>query len=133
MLILDQLTIEFSSGIPVYKQIVNWIRSEVLGGRMQAGDRLPTIRGLTESLGVNPNTVAKAYRELELSGLITSRRGDGSYVNTTDVSSTLTQEEVRRKLDELYERFASEARSFGITEEDVQQYLPARRKRDGDD
>src|ERR1019366_4623031 len=77
---LEQWQIEYKSGIPVYRQIINQACAAVAAGAFKPGDQLPTIRALSERLNVNPNTVAKAYRELELKGVIVSERGSGSFV-----------------------------------------------------
>ena len=117
---LEDMTLEFSSGIPVYKQIINRVQTEVAAGNLRGGDRLPTIRQLTASLNINPNTVAKAYRELEMSGVITSQRGNGSFVRpSTAKAAGLSKADKAAKLNELYERMKSEASAFGISEAEV--------------
>ncbi len=80
MELLQNWVIEFDSGIPVYKQIIHRISGAVAQGALREGDRLPTIRALHEALNINPNTVAKAYRELELKGMISAERGSGCFV-----------------------------------------------------
>ncbi len=69
-----------SDGAPIYQQIVDQIRFRIVSGQLRAGDELPTIRGLAESLRVNPNTVARAYRELEHEELVEKRRTTGTFV-----------------------------------------------------
>src|SRR5208283_880952 len=78
--VLDQWQVEYNSGIPVYRQIINHVCAAVAAGAFKPGDQLPTIRALSERLNVNPNTVAKAYRELELKGIVVSERGSGSFI-----------------------------------------------------
>src|SRR5580698_3424180 len=78
--IFGQWLVEYDSGIPVYRQIINQACAAVAAGTLRNGDQLPTIRALSMQLQVNPNTVAKAYRELELKGLILSERGSGSFI-----------------------------------------------------
>src|SRR5208282_6920182 len=78
--VLDQWQVEYNSGIPVYRQIINQVCAAVAGGACKPGDQLPTIRALSGQLNVNPNTVAKAYRELELKGIIETERGSGSFI-----------------------------------------------------
>src|ERR1700744_422553 len=111
--------IEFHSGIPVYKQIANRLTSAMTDGTLAVGDRLPTIRELNQALGVNPNTVAKAYRELALKGLIDGQRGFGSFVKLEDPVATLPEAQKKAKLKELYDRMLTEARSHGINEENL--------------
>lgn len=127
MIVKEALKIEFTSGIPVYRQIVNFVSSEIGKGTLRAGDRLPTIRELTETLGVNPNTIAKAYRELDLRGVITSRRGNGSFVaDASAAQAGHTAKEKKAKLDELMGRLIAEAKGFGISGQELVQHVTKR-------
>jgi GntR family transcriptional regulator len=119
--------IEFNSGIPVYKQIINQIGAALASGTLKEGDRLPTIRGLHEQLGVNPNTVAKAYRELELKGIIVSERGNGSYVNARAEAAKLTKSEQQVRLSSFYRRMLTEAAGCGLTESELINYIKERK------
>ena len=119
--------IDFSSGIPVYRQIVNLLFFEIGRGTLREGDRLPTIKDLAERLKINPNTVAKAYREMDLKGIIAGRRGDGSFVAAlTGQAVALTKDQKTAKLDELFGRVIAEAKSCGITEEDILNHIAER-------
>jgi GntR family transcriptional regulator len=114
------LSIEYHSGIPVYRQIINAITLSVANGKITKGDPLPTIRNLAEELEVNPNTVAKAYRELELTGVVVSAGRNGTVV--TGHAKTLprpSRAEREIKLKEIYSRAIAEARAHGISESDV--------------
>src|SRR5471030_675775 len=93
-----KLHISDSDGVPIYLQIVNQVKYLVAAGRLSTGDELPPIRALAESLVVNPNTVAHAYRELELAGVVEKRRTAGTYI--TGTGSLLAREEQRRILTE---------------------------------
>ena len=115
-MILENFSVEFNSGIPVYKQIINKICTLVNSKILKEGDRLPTIRKFTEILGVNPNTVAKAYRELELRGIIASQRGSGCFVAPNPVVNTLSEEDKILKMDEIFRKAVAELNSHGITE-----------------
>lgn len=75
-----QLHISTSDGVPIYQQIVNQVKYQVAAGRLRAGEELPPVRTLAEQLVINPNTVARAYRELESAGVVATRRGSGTYV-----------------------------------------------------
>ena len=120
--------IELHSGIPVYKQIANRLTSAMADGTLTHGDRLPTIRELHEVLGVNPNTVAKAYRELALKGLIDGQRGFGSFVKLDDPVNTLPdQKQKKAKLTELYQRMLTEARGHGFNEEHILTFIKQRK------
>jgi len=74
-------SIDINSSVAVYVQIENHVQFAIASGRLTTGDRLPSVRELSERLGVNPNTVAKAYRDLEVMGLLYTRRGMGVFVN----------------------------------------------------
>src|SRR6185312_14149984 len=76
-----QIRISESDGIPIYLQIVNQVKYLVGAGRLEAGEELPPIRVLAERLLINPNTVARAYRELEVAGVVTKRRTAGTFVS----------------------------------------------------
>src|SRR4051812_31983710 len=77
-----QLHISPADGVPIYLQIVNQVKYLVSSGHLSAGEDLPAIRTLAEKLLVNPNTVARAYRELELAGIVVKRRTTGTYVSS---------------------------------------------------
>ena len=125
--LLRNWKIELHSGIPAYKQIANRLTSAMADGTLASGDRLPTIRELNELLGVNPNTVAKAYRELALKGLIDGQRGFGSFVKLDDPVATLPETEKKTKLKELYQRMLTEARSHGLNEEQILSFIKQRK------
>src|SRR5215470_11766533 len=86
-----QIHISANDGIPIYLQIVNQVKYLVASGRLTAGEELPAIRVLAERLVINPNTVARAYRELESAGVVEKRRTAGTYV--TDQKSPLARPE----------------------------------------
>ena len=125
--LLKDWKIELHSGIPAYKQIANRLTSAMADGTLAHGDRLPTIRELNELLGVNPNTVAKAYRELALKGLIDGQRGFGSFVKLDDPVNTLPAQEKKAKLTELYQRMLTEARSHGLNEAHILTFIKQRK------
>ena len=106
-----------TDGVPIYLQIVNQVKYLVSSGRLAAGEELPPIRTLAEKLLVNPNTVARAYRELELAGIVLKRRTTGTYVS--DAGSRLGRRDrvkiVSRRIDALL----AEARQMGITQEEL--------------
>lgn len=114
---LDQWQVEYHSGIPVYRQIINQACAAVAAGTFQPGDQLPTIRVLSERLHVNPNTVAKAYRELELKGIIVSERGSGSFIQAPPPAPA--PREKKATLKKLYHRLLAEAASSGLTEREL--------------
>lgn len=118
-LLAEPWTIEFHSGIPVYKQIVNHVQAAIAAGRLKEGDQLPAIRALHQKLDVNPNTVAKAYRELALTGAIAAQQGSGCYVAPAQKKPALSAKQKKAKVGELYARFVAEAKGHGIDPEEL--------------
>jgi GntR family transcriptional regulator len=124
---LDQWRVEYNSGIPVYRQIVNQVAAGVAAGAFKPGDQLPTIRALHEHLKINPNTVAKAYRELEIKGFIVSERGSGSFISDQPASAPEPgAKEKKVRLKSIYDRLLADAASNGLTESEVLTYLQER-------
>lgn len=118
--------IEYNSGIPVYRQIINQACAAVAAGVLKPGDQLPTIRALSERLNLNPNTVAKAYRELELKGIIVSERGSGSFIQLQPRATAARAKETKEKLENIYRRLLGDAASSGLTESELLTFLKER-------
>src|SRR5438309_5873575 len=112
-----QLHISANDGVPIYLQIVNQVKYLVASGRLAPGEELPPIRTLAEQLVVNPNTVARAYRELEVAGIVTKRRTAGTYVS--EAGSPLARQERLRILTERVDALLAEARQMDIDTEEV--------------
>jgi len=106
-----------NSDLPLFAQIVQQCRQALAQGALRPGDRLPTVRELAEELVVNPNTVAKAYQELEKSGVTTTRRGAGTFV--ADGTSVLAPHEKERILTEKIEACLTEAVHLGFPRKSV--------------
>ena len=124
---VSELTLNFSSGVPIYRQIVQILSGKIRSGALSPGEKIPSIRDVTAELNVNPNTVAKAYRELELAGLIETRRGMGCFVAERSGSEPkLTKAEKQQHLDSLYNALVTSAGILGISEQDVSDYLTAK-------
>jgi len=121
--VLDQWQVEYNSGIPVYRQIINQACAAVAAGAFQPGDQLPTIRALSERLNVNPNTVAKAYRELELTGIIANERGRGSFIQAQPAALAPNVREKRAQFKNLYQRLLADAASVGLTERELLSFI----------
>jgi GntR family transcriptional regulator len=113
-----------SDGAPIYQQIVDQIQYRIISGQLRGGDELPTIRGLAENLHVNPNTVARAYRELEHSGLVEKRRTTGTFV--TDLTQRLTAVQRRRVLAPPIDKLIHQARHLGIGIEELVEQIRKR-------
>jgi len=107
-----QIHINSNDGMPIYLQIVNQVKYLVASGRLSPGEELPPIRGLAEQLLVNPNTVARAYRELETAGVVVKRRTAGTYVSQR--GSPLDRRERLRILTERVDALLAEARQMDV-------------------
>ena len=107
-----QIHLDPSGGVPIYQQIVTQVKLLVSAGRLRPGEELPPIRALAERLVINPNTVARAYRELEVAGVVTKRRTAGTYVS--DAGSPLARRERLRILAERADALLSEARQMNV-------------------
>jgi GntR family transcriptional regulator len=110
-----QLHISSHDGVPIYLQIVNQVKYLIASGRLEAGEELPPIRTLAEQLLINPNTVARAYRELEIAGVVTKRRTAGTYVS--DTRSPLARRERLKIVTERVDALLAEARQMNIDTE----------------
>ncbi|MCI0378847.1 MAG: GntR family transcriptional regulator [Gemmataceae bacterium] len=120
-----QLHLSPNDGVPIYLQIVNQVKYLIAAGRLEPGEELPPIRVLAEQLVINPNTVARAYRELEVAGLVTKRRTAGTYVS--DAGSPLARRERMKILTERIDALLAEARQMGV---DLEQILELIEQRD---
>jgi GntR family transcriptional regulator len=121
-----QFTLDLGSGVPFYRQIIDQVKSAIATGVLEPGDRLPTVRQLAVDLSVNPNTVGRAYTELELTGLVETQMGSGTFVGHREVRHD--DVERRRMLDRLCQEFLSRASTHGFTLDDVLDNLTTRSK-----
>ena len=121
-----QLHISANDGVPIYLQIVQQVKYLVAAGRLAPGEELPAIRVLAEKLLVNPNTVARAYRELETAGIVTKRRTAGTYVS--DGGSPLARRERVKILTERIDALLAEARQMNIGIDEVIELIRERDK-----
>ena len=106
-----------NDGVPVYLQIVNQVKQLVAVKRLIADQELPAIRVLAEQLLINPNTVARAYRELEIAGWVYKRRGAGTFIS--DKPSPLSEQERQRIIDEKIVSLLAEAQQMDISVEQI--------------
>lgn len=113
--------LDLSSGTPIYRQVVDQVRQAVVGGTLQPGDRLPSVRDLALELAVNPNTIAKAYQELERDGVIETPRGRGSFIADRDLNLPLSERLGR--LSVSVERLVAEAYHLDIPDERVEELV----------
>ena len=116
--------LDASSGVPLYQQIVEQVKHRVAAGTLLAGDRLPTVREMASELVVNPNTVARAYTDLEREGVVETRRGLGTFV--CEPASRLEAAERRRIVAAQLDRALVEALHLGVTPDEVRELLEER-------
>lgn len=119
-----QIHISTRNGVPVYLQIVNQVKYLVSSGRLRPGEELPPIRTLAEKLLINPTTVARAYRELETAGVVTTRRGAGTYIS--DAGSPLARRERTRILNEHIDALLAEADQMDFDIESITRLIHQR-------
>ena len=117
-----EFNVDRGAGLPAYLQLVQQVREALRMGWLRPGDRLPTVREVVASSGVNPNTVLKAYRELERAGLVEARQGSGTYVTASPGS---VAPEVMTELREQLAKWVHAARVEGLDTEDMQALLTA--------
>jgi GntR family transcriptional regulator len=122
-----QISIDIKSGVPFYRQIIDQVKSAIATESIAPGDRLPTVRQLAVDLSINPNTVSRAYTELELTGLVETQMGSGTFVGQHSVERD--EVERRRLLDQICQEFLSRASTHGFTLNDILENLGQRSRR----
>jgi GntR family transcriptional regulator len=113
------ITIDPSNGLPIYMQIVNQIKTSIAMGRLMPEDPLPSVRQLAVDLAVNPNTVARAYLDLEYEGIIYKRQGAGTFVSSQGVE--MSKNDRRKVLGELIEKALVEGVNLGLEEKELRE------------
>jgi GntR family transcriptional regulator len=123
--------LDLHSGVPVYRQLIDQVRGGVASGSLAAGDQLPTVRQLAVDLAINPNTVMRAYRELELGGLLETHQGTGTFIS--DKKPEKNSADRDRQLDQMAGEIAARAGAAGFRLEDLidrlRELLPAAQRR----
>ena len=112
-----RLQLDLHSGMPVYRQLIDQVRGGIASGMLAAGDQLPTVRQLAVDLAINPNTVVRAYRELELGGLLETHQGTGTFISAQKMKRTDAQRE--RQLAQIVSDCVSRAGAAGFTVDDL--------------
>lgn len=107
-----RFSLDPASGVPFYRQIIQQIEQAILARRLEPGDRLPTIRALAIELKINPNTIAKAYGELEIRGIVITQVGSGTYVS--DKRIDMEDAERTKKAEAAVARFIRDMEALGI-------------------
>lgn len=116
-----QLKLDLHSGVPVYRQIIDQVRGGMASGTLASGDQLPTVRQLAVDLAINPNTVMRAYRELELGGMLETHQGTGTFISDKKISRNNAERE--RQLDQVAGEIAARAGAAGFTLDEVLERL----------
>ena len=109
--------LDYSSGVPVYRQIIDQIIFGIASGQLKLGEQLPTVRALAVELKVNLNTVSKAFKELEIRNILETQQGTGTFINKTE--NVIAEKEREDKLKEICVQFSSVAFSYGFTLDEV--------------
>jgi GntR family transcriptional regulator len=113
--------LDLHTGVPVYRQLIDQVRAGIASGTLSPGDQLPTVRQLAVDLAINPNTVMRAYRELELGGLLETHQGTGTFISDSKPEKQSAERE--RQLVQMAAEFAARAGAAGFTLEDLMERL----------
>lgn len=113
--------LDLHSGVPVYRQIIDQVRGGIASGALEIGDQLPTVRQLAVDLSINPNTVVRAYRELELGGLLETHQGTGTFISAQKLKSGGAERE--RQLSRIVGDCVARAGAAGFTVENLIEQL----------
>jgi GntR family transcriptional regulator len=116
-----EFRLDLHSGVPVYRQIIDQVLGGIAAGTLTAGHQLPTVRQVAVDLSINPNTVVRAYRELEIRGVLETQQGTGTFISQQKVKHD--EVERQRQLVQLVGEFVSRAGAAGFTIEELQEQL----------
>ena len=120
------IQIDNKSGVPFYRQIIEQVKFSIARGDLTTGDRLPTVRQLAVDLSINPNTVIRAYRELEIEGVLDTQQGSGTFVGSKEPD--VDEIERQRMLDQILTELLARAASYGLSLDDVVEGLRQRKE-----
>jgi len=109
------------SGVPYYKQVILQVEMAIADGRLTKGEQLPTVRSLAVDLRINPNTVARAYNELEIRGIVMTQQGTGTFISGKKIELSAVERE--KVLDRITRSFITKASSYGFSLEEAIKYL----------
>ncbi len=114
------ITIDLSSTVPIVEQLRAEIRQAIAAGELEPGDPLPTVRQLADDLGINLNTVARAYRLLESDGLVSSIRGRGSIVRSATEAPAIAEQSLKQRLGRSIRALVADARLAGLNRRELE-------------
>lgn len=112
-----QFQLDPKAGTPFYRQIIDQIKFGIASGNLKIGEQLPTVRSLAVDLKVNLNTVAKAYKELEIQNILETQQGTGTFISEIEIQ--ISAKEKNQKLQEICNEFSTIAFSYGFSVEDI--------------
>jgi GntR family transcriptional regulator len=112
-----QLRLDLKSGVPVYRQLIDQVLVAIASGTLSAGDQLPTVRQLAVDLSINPNTVVRAYKELEIRGMLSTQQGTGTFITSKKVKQDEAQRQ--RRLTQMVSEFVARVSADGFTVEEI--------------
>lgn len=114
------MSINYDTTRPIYEQIIDYILKKLASGKYSAGSKLPSQRDMAKVLSVNPNTVQRAYREMEIKDLVETKRGLGTFVTESEERI----EEIRTELaEELVENFIEEVKALGFAKKEIEKMI----------
>lgn len=116
-----QLRLDMSTGVPAYRQIIDAVLGGIASGTLKPGDQLPTVRQFAVDLSINPNTVVRAYRELEIRGILSTQQGMGTFITNKKVKTD--DDRRQRRIAQLVRDLLARAGADGVTLEDLLHHL----------
>ena len=119
-----EFRLDAASGVPVYRQLIDQVTGGMAAGSLEAGDQLPTVRQVAVDLSINPNTVVRAYRELEIRGVLETQQGTGTFISRQKVRRD--EVERQRQLGQIVTDFVARAGAAGFTVEELVEQLQDR-------
>ena len=112
-----QFRLDLKSGVPVYRQLIDQVLVAIAAGQLNAGDQLPTVRQLAVDLSINPNTVVRAYKELEVRGMLATQQGTGTFITAKKVKTDEAQRQ--KRLSQMVGEFVARVSAEGYTVDDI--------------
>ena len=116
-----EFRLDLQSGVPVYRQLIDQVLGGIAAAALTPGDQLPTVRQVAVDLSINPNTVARAYREMEIRGVLDTQQGTGTFVSNQKVKHDEVERE--RRLAQIVGEFVARAGAAGFTVHDLMEQL----------
>ena len=116
-----EFSLDMKSGVPYYKQIIFQVEMAIADGRLEKGTQLPTVRSLAVDLSINPNTVARAYAEMEIRNIVITQQGTGTFISGKKVNlDAIEREKVLTQITKVY---LTKAASFGFSLQEIQESI----------